>query len=189
MAFWTSPYSEPKRAHRFILRLPGLIDVSEEHTYAEYLAKTCTKPSYSLTSTEHKFLGNTYYYPGTVTWNDVTVTIVNSLVPDGNKILYDALSQSGYLRPDAQLDALVEGSVGTVNKASALGALGQVSIDELTGIGDPAGTWTLQNAFITEAKFGDLDYASDELLNIDITFKYDWATYVAYTVITDVTED
>jgi len=185
MTFWTSPYSEPKRAHRFLLRLPNLVDASEEHAYADYLAKTVTKPAYSITSTEHKFLGNTYYYPGTVTWNDVVVTIVNSLVPDGNKILYDALQMSGYLKPDDQLRDLLEGAVGTVNKASALGALGQVQIVEMTGRGDTAGEWTLQNAFITEAKFGDLDYNSDELLNIDITFKYDWATYDAFTVITD----
>ena len=185
MTFWTSVYSEPKRTHRFLLRMPNLIDSSEEHQYQDYLAKTCTKPAYSITSTEHKFLGNTYYYPGTVTWNEVVVSIVNSLLPDGNKILYDALELSGYLRPDQQLADLREGAVGTVNKASALGALGQVQIDELTGTGDTAGRWTLQNAFITEAKFGDLDYNSDELLNIDITFKYDWATYEAFTVITD----
>jgi len=177
MAFWTSANSEPKRQHRFILRLPNLIDVSEEHSYAEYLAKSVTKPSFQVSETPHKFLGNTYYYPGTVEWQTCDAVIVNSLTPDGNKVLYDALMKSGYLLPDQQLDALVEGVVGTVNKSSALAALGQVEIDELTGGGDVAGRWKLQNAFITSVKFGDLDYSGDDLLNIDITFRYDWATY------------
>ena len=183
MAFWTSAASEPKRQHRFILRLPNLIDSSEEHSYAEYLAKSVTKPSYTVGETPHKFLGNTYYYPGTVEWQAIDASIVNSLTPDGNKILYDALANSGYLKPDLQLDALQEGTVGTVNKASALAALGQVEIDELSGKGEVAGTWTLQNAFITNAKFGDLDYSGDDLLNIDITFRYDWAEYRSFAIV------
>ena len=189
MPFWTSALSEPKRQHRFILRLPNLVDDSTEHAYQEYLAKTFTKPSYAVTTTEHKFLGNTYYYPGTVTWGDCACSLVNSLTPDGNKILYDALSKSGYLRPDVQLAALIEGNISTVNKASALSALGQVEVDELTGKGEIAGRWKLQNAGSLDAKFGDLDYSGDDLLNIDITFKYDWATYEAFTVVTDPTVD
>jgi hypothetical protein len=185
MPFWTSALSEPKRQHRFILRLPNLVSADEEHAYAEYLAKTFTKPSFTVSSTEHKFLGNTYYYPGTVSWNDCAASLVNSLSPDGNIILYDALSKSGYLKPDEQLDALIEGNVGTVNKASALAALGEVEVDELTGKGEIAGTWKLMNAFILDAKFGDLSYEGDDLLNIDITFKYDWATYVSYAVVTE----
>ena len=184
MPFWTSPLSEPKRQHRFILRLPNLVSEDKEHAYQEYLAKTFTKPSFTVSSTEHKFLGNTYYYPGSVLWNDCAASLVNSLSPDGNKIIYEALMKSGYLKPDDQLDALIEGNVGTVNKASALQALGQVEIDELTGTGDIAGTWKLQNAFILDSKFGDLDYAGDDLLNIDLTFKYDWATYESFDIVT-----
>ena len=33
------------------------------------------------------------------------------------------------------------------------------------------------NAFITGAKFGNLDYAGDDILNVSVTIKYDWATY------------
>ena len=185
MPFWNLASSEPRRAHRFLLNLPNLAADDTASTYQEYLCKTVTKPSYTIGETEHKFLGNTYYYPGSVLWNDCAASIVNSLSPDGNKIIYDALMKSGYLKPDDQLDALIEGNVGTVNKSSALAALGQVEIDELTGTGDIAGTWKLQNAFILDAKFGDLDYAGDDLLNIDLTFKYDWATYESFTVVTD----
>lgn len=185
MPFWTSPLSEPKRQHRFILRIPSLIDLSTDHSYQEYLARTITKPSYTITETPHKFLGNTYYYPGTVSWETCTATIVNSLTPDGNKVLYDALSKSGYLFPDEQLQRLVQGDPGTVNKSSALGTLGQVEIDELTGKGEVAGRWKLQNAFITSAKFGDLSYDGDDLLNIDLIFRYDWATYETFTIVAE----
>ena len=183
MAFWTSALSEPKRQHRFILRLPNLKTSDGTMAYAEYLAKTVGKPSYSISETPHKFLGNTYYYPGTVTWDPVSATIVNAVDPDGNQLLYDALRNSGYLLPDQQDQRVnnntgeVTDAISTVNKYSALSALGTVQIDELTGQGQILSSWRLKNAFITAAKFGDLDYNGDEVLNIDITFRYDWATY------------
>ena len=38
--------------------------------------------------------------------------------------------------------------------------------------------WTLWNAFITDAKFGDLSYGDDELTQVDLTLKYDWARVI-----------
>ena len=181
MAFWTSPFSEPKRKHRFILRIPDLIVPNgplEGQAFPEYLAKSVTKPSYTVGTTDHKFLGNTYYYPGAVTWNDVTAVIVNSTTPDGNQLLYSALQQMGYLKPDIQEDIFNSNlDPSTPNKAAALATLGQVEFEELSGTGGTLGTWKLQNAFITNVTFGDLDYADEALLDINIQFKYDWATY------------
>ncbi len=181
MAFWTSPLSEPKRKHRFILRIPDLIVPDgplEGQAFPEYLAKSVTKPSYTVGTTDHKFLGNTYYYPGAVTWNDVTAVIVNSTTPDGNQLLYSALQQMGYLKPDIQEDIFNNNlDPSTPNKAAALATLGQVEFEELSGTGGTLGTWKLQNAFITNVTFGDLDYAGEDLLDIQMTIKYDWATY------------
>ncbi|MEK9768558.1 MAG: hypothetical protein VW683_06515 [Betaproteobacteria bacterium] len=181
MAFWTSALSEPKRKHRFILRIPDLIVPNgplQGQAFPEYLAKSVTKPSYTVGTSEHKFLGNTYYYPGAVTWNDVTATIVNSVAPDGNELLYQALQQMGYLKPDIQEDVFNQGlPPSTPNKAAALATLGQVQFEELSGTGGTLGTWKLNNAFITNVTFGDLDYADEALLDITIQFKYDWATY------------
>ena len=178
MAFWTSALSEPKREHRFILRLPDLIDVDQEFAYAEYLAKSVTKPSYTVGSTPHKFLGNTYYYPGIVEWNEVTAVIINSVSPDGNKVLYDALVKMGYLKPDSQEEIFLNNlAPSTPNKLAATRTLGRVQIEELSGEGGTLGTWKLNNAFLTSAKFGDLSYDTEGLLNIDMTFRYDWATY------------
>ena len=185
MPFWSQESSEPRRAHRFLLNLPGLGSDDDSRSYQQYLCRTVTKPAYTLSEVEHKFLGNTYYYPGAVTWDPVSVTIVNALDPDGNAILMTALYNSGYLDPQQQsaffgaggdTPALSVGP-GTPNKSDALEALGDVIIRELDGGGKGIGEWRLQNPFITNAKFGDLDYASEDLLNIDITFRYDYALY------------
>lgn len=190
MPFWTSALSEPKRSHRFLLYFPNLVSQNGEYSYQPYLAKDVTKPAYAVTSTPHKFLGNTYHYPGSVTWGPVTANIINAVNPDGNQILYDALIKSGYLLPPTQLEAFDNPAQapGTVNKAMAVDALGNVVIHELSGQGSLVGMWTLQNSFITDAKFGDLSYDNDNLLNITLTIQYDWAEYSAGPAIAASTE-
>lgn len=178
MAFWNLPSSEPKRQHRFMLHLPNLASANNEFTYTQYLARSVTKPAYTVGTAPHKFLGNTYYYPGIVEWSEVTANIVNSIAPDGNALLYDALTGMGYLRPDIQeLAARREIAPQTPNKEGAVRTLGIVEIEELSGAGATVGTWKLNNAFITGASFGDLTYDTEEILNIEIKMRYDWATY------------
>jgi len=161
-----------------MLHLPNLASANDEFTYEQYLCRSVTKPSYQVGSTPHKFLGNTYYYPGIVEWNEVTANIVNSINPDGNALLYDALVGMGYLRPDIQeLAARREISPATPNKDSAVTTLGIVEIEELSGAGATVGTWKLNNAFIIAASFGDLTYDTEDILNIEIKMRYDWATY------------
>jgi len=173
-----------------LLTLPNLASANGAFTYQQYLAKSATKPSYQVGATEHKFLGNTYYYPGVVTWQPVSVVLVNAVNPDGNQILYDALVNSGYLKPDVQQDVFLSPSQApsTVNKAAAVRVVGDVIIEELNGEGGLVGTWTLNNSFITDAKFGDLNYDNDTLLNIDITFRYDWAEYVSGAAVAAATD-
>ena len=188
MAFWNSAQSEPRRAHRFLLSIPNLTVAGAtggEVKYEQYLCRTVTKPSYTISEVEHKFLGNTYYYPGAVTWNTVQATLVNAVNPDGNKLLFAALYQSGHLDPNQQAAifnstlGLPEGTIapGTLNKADSLSAFGDIQIKELGPKGKAIGVWELKNPFLTNVTFGDLDYASEELLNLELTFRYDFALY------------
>ncbi len=49
-------------------------------------------------------------------------------------------------------------------------------IEQMDGTGKTFRTWTLVNSFITSVNYGDLDYSSDELVSIEITVAYDYAT-------------
>jgi len=177
MAFWNLAASEPKRQHRYLINFTNLT-TEDGSTYQEYLAMTAGTPGYTISPVTHRFLGNEYHYPGTVSWDAISVTIVNSVDPDGNALLYAALMKSGYLTPDEQAGAFNTGDpVGTINKADALAALGDVIIRELDGEGGVVGVWTLNNAWIDSTKFGDLDYSGDGILTVTMSLKYDWATY------------
>jgi hypothetical protein len=42
-------------------------------------------------------------------------------------------------------------------------------------VGDKVEQWTLKGAFITSANFGELDWASNDPLSIELTLTYDFA--------------
>ena len=172
--FWSSATTEPKRAHRFLVSfdLPS-------GTSTQIFARTFQKPAYTIGVTEHQFLDKTFYYPGRVSWNEITMQFVNSLDPDMDLELQTILLLSGYQLPT---DVATGGSVtnaATVNKQNAVGALGGgVRVSELDGNGLTIGTYDIHNPFITSVSYGTLDYASEDLLTVDINLRYDWATYL-----------
>ena len=63
-----------------------------------------------------------------------------------------------------------------MSKASAAGALGAINITQYDGAGVALETWTMHNAFLSEVKYGDLAYGEDDLTEVSIVIKYDWAS-------------
>ena len=60
MTFWSEAALQPKRNFRWLLRF-GDGGGNEEIVW---WAKTVTVPSYDVSETEHDFMDNKYYYPG-----------------------------------------------------------------------------------------------------------------------------
>ena len=172
MAFWNNAAIETKRSHRFLLQfeLPG-------GTTTQIYAKKAAKPAFEVGETPHKFLGNTYYYPGAVTWQDVAVTLVNAATPDFDALLQILLESSGYVNPDNVSSTGNVDNGGTVNKFNATLALGSVLIKEIDGDNNPLGYYELHNAWVKTVNYSELNYDSEDLMTVDVTFRYDWATY------------
>ena len=63
----------------------------------------------------------------------------------------------------------------TMSKAKATTALGQIQIQQIDGNGEAVETWTLWNAWIKDVKYGELDYDGDEMTDVEIELRYDWA--------------
>ena len=171
MAFWSDNFSadatlkDPKRKFRFIVTVTGV--TGEPNIW---YAKTAAKPSFTIAAAEHKYLNHTFYYPGSVTWNDVAMTFVDPGEPDAASTFVDIIQAGGYHPPANSSD------LATMTKASACEKLGVVTVSALNGSGVVIEQWTLNNAFITDMKFGDLEYGGDDLTEISVTFKYDWAS-------------
>tara|TARA_R100001510_G_C7636644_1_gene194722 strand:- start:157 stop:756 length:600 start_codon:yes stop_codon:yes gene_type:complete len=165
MTFWTEASVEPKRKFRWLLYLSGM---------PQFIVKSVKKPAFKVGTTPHQFLNYEFHYPGSVKWDPVSMVIVDPVNPDSAASLYKILEAAGYVIPTDYAEAAPK----TVSKAAMVEALGnEVKIVQLNPEGDVAiETWTLKNPQIESVEFDQLDYSSDELLNITIGLKYDFAT-------------
>ncbi len=172
MPFWTTDHSadpalnDPKRKFRFKVAFGNIGSDAGVLWYA----KTATKPSFQIAAAEHKYLNHTFYYPGSVTWQDVTVTLVDPVDPDMAATMTDIVATGGYTIPAGYAN------METISKAKAATALGAVTVSQIDSAGNELETWTMHNCFITEVKYGDLEYGGDDLTEISLTMKYDWAS-------------
>ena len=93
MTFWYDSQIQPKRAYRFLLSVVGA-----NNSIKQFLIKKVSKPSFTISESEHKYLNHTFYYPGKVTWNEVTFTIVDVVddVDNGTAAVMRMLEGSGY---------------------------------------------------------------------------------------------
>jgi len=168
--FWSNSALEPKRQFRFLLQLSPI---------ESYLITKVNRPSFEIGESEHKFINHSFYYPGRVTWNTVSFSLVDAVMPDSTGILMKMLMASGYRFPTNS------NVTRTISKAEATAAVGNVLINVI-GSGDqvdptsPGGeileTWTLKNPWIKNVSMGDLSYDSDDIISMDVELRYDWAT-------------
>ena len=164
--FWTSPNRDPKRAYRFT------VSVSSIEGGGIWYAKSATKPKFSVTSTEHKYINHTFHYPGRVEWENVTITLVDPVDPNAASAAAKILQDSGYYIPGDE-----NAPFTTVNKKDAIGALGRVTIRQIgESDTDVLETWVLNNAWIEGVSFSDLSYDDEELSTVELTVRYDWAS-------------
>lgn len=172
MAFWGESLSataqDPKRKFRFKVMFGKDNEIV-------WWAKSVDKPKMSVDPTEHKFMGHTFKFPGSVKWEDINLTLVDPVTPDAAQRTLKILSNAGYVFPESgYVDASTK-AMTTMNKAKAVDALGVFQIVQLDAEGKAVETWTLHNAFFLSVAFGDLSYDSDDLSDITLGIMYDWA--------------
>jgi hypothetical protein len=114
-------------------------------------------------------------------WEEISMTLVDPVDPDASKTMLDLIELSGYVPPSNFLnDELGRGTnsnVVTFSKKAATSAVGgRVYIHTINEVGAPIETWSLYNPWIKSVNFGDLDYEADDLVNVELTMRYDWAT-------------
>lgn len=178
-SFWGDRSFEPKRQFRF------LVDFDLGDMQLNFSAKGIDRPSYTIGEQSHQFFNHTFYYPGRITWNTVTLTLVDAITPGAADKLYGYLFDIGIQDPTG--GTLESVTATTITKASATNALSAVKIREIGSL-DPdkegkamlsgiQGEWELINPFITEVNFGAHSYDSDEMVEISVTLRFDWARY------------
>jgi hypothetical protein len=166
--FWSDHLGDdPKRAYRWILQVGSI---------PAYVLKKCSKPSFAVTETPHKFINHTYYYPGRVEWNTVTMTLADPVQPDMASTISNIIWNSGY-HPAQTFPRLGHVELETMSKRKSVNSLGQeLQIVQIDDMGHAIETWKLINPWVKDVKFGELDYESDDLTNVELEVRYDWAS-------------
>lgn len=171
---WGDITREPKRTNRFILVADGL---------NAFTVQDVTLPKLDVGEAKVDFVSHQFWYPGKVTWQDVTMTLVDAIDPNSSDMIMQIIRQAGYQFPvtdgleDPELEA---GSpyVTSFSKQLFNIATGEVGIRTIDFMGDGIDEWWLRNAWIKNVSPGDLTMAEANILNIKLTFKYDWAEYI-----------
>lgn len=164
--FYSDMFSEPKRSNRFLFYLND-IEV--------YEVKSVDKPKFNVATVEHKFGQHRFRWPSSVTWDDVSVTLVDATGPDGKGSalakVANRLVEAGYRPPTSFANATTY-----MSKAKMVTAIGVPRIVQVDADGLPLEEWKLHNAFIINAGFGTLSYDGDEIMTITLSLSYDYAT-------------
>lgn len=179
MAFWSdTQVADPKRQHRWIVD----ISAPEVKGYIQYVCKSVAKPKMTVGETEHKFINHTFYYPGGVTYEPITITMVDPANPSSTQALYDLIQVSGYRLPNqiqnfSPQDGPGNLDVSTISKRKGVGALLGCKISQMNGDGQLIEEITLNNAWIKSVDFGgDLSYENEDLVEISLELRFDFFT-------------
>ena len=163
MTFWTESTLSPTRQFRFKV---------SNGSGGWWWASSCSKPSYDINTEEYKLINHKYKYPGVLTWNDITLTIVDT----GDKTfeLYNKLQFTGY-QPFGQ--GIAGDGISKSLSAANLRNGSDFLIDQIDADGSLVEQWKLVNPFIKSTNFGELDYSSDDLVKLELVISYDYAEF------------
>ena len=126
-----------------------------------FMIKTAKKPSINFGEVVLDHMNVKSYFKGKGEWQPIDLTLHDPISPSGQQTVMEwvrlhhesVTGMDGYKKQYAKDCTIVE-----------------------TGpLGDKVGQWTLKNAWITSADFGDLDMASEDPQEISLTLRYDFA--------------
>tara|TARA_R110000851_G_scaffold67234_4_gene151903 strand:- start:1590 stop:2153 length:564 start_codon:yes stop_codon:yes gene_type:complete len=166
--FWSDVKTEPKRRYRFTL---GFSKKGLDTEVPLWTVKTAAKPKATVSTIEHQFMDHIFKYPGRVTWDPITITLVDPVDPDLSWQFLDILGQGGYKFPTTSTIA-----AKSLSKKAIHDAIGDVIIRQIDDKGTEIERWRLKNPFLTSVDFGGtLDYSSDEMNEVTVEITFDWA--------------
>lgn len=142
---------EPKVSNRFILSVEGI---------PSFLIKASARPQVSFGDIVIDHMNVKRKLKGKAEWADISMTLYDPIVPSGAQAVIEwiRLSHESVTGRDGYADFYKK----------------DVTIDVLGPVGDKVEQWVLKGAFISSANFGTLDWATDGIVNIEVTLKYDY---------------
>ena len=145
---------EPLRRNRFLLRFPSDLGIME------WWVNKAGRPNITQEAKPIPFMNTETYVVGRYKWSAINVTLKEPIGPSASQAIME------WVRLHSE-------SV-TGRQGYAAGYKRDVILEMLDPTGVCVSKWILKNAFITSAKFDDVDYGSDDLSSCDITLQMDY---------------
>jgi hypothetical protein len=143
---------EPKMKNRYIMEIDGI---------ASYLIKTANRPSISFEVVTLDHINVKRKLKGKGEWQDIEITLFDPIVPSGAQQVME------WVRTSHESITGRDGYADFYKKDLDIYMLGPV--------GDKIENWKIKGAFINNAVFNDLDWASNDPSEITLTLSYDYA--------------
>lgn len=151
--FWDNAYSwEPKKQHQFVMIVSGI---------PAYLIKASAKPSMTNGEIALDHINVQRYVKGKSVWNSISVTLYDAIVPSGAQAVMD------WVRMHHESATGRDGYSSYYKK--------EIKLRQLSPLGEIIEEWILNGAFIVDSNFGSVDWSSEDVVNIEMTLRYDWA--------------
>jgi hypothetical protein len=144
---------EPKVKNRFIFEIDGV---------PSYICKAGKRPSIKFEVITMEHINLKRKLKGKGEWEDITITLYDPIVPSGAQAVMEwiRLSHESLTGRDGYAEFYKK----------------DVNLYMLGPVGDKIEQWTIKGAFINQATFGDLDWATAaEASTIEITLSMDYA--------------
>ena len=143
---------EPKLKNRFIMTIDGV---------PAYTIKTANRPQITFEEVELNHLNVKRFIKGKGTWQTLQFTMYDPIVPSSAQAVMEwvRLSHESVTGRDGYADFYKK----------------DLTINVLGPVGDIVEEWTLKGAWVQDATFGDLDFATSDPAEITLTLKYDYA--------------
>jgi len=143
---------EPKLKNRFIMQIDGI---------PAYMIKTANRPQITFDEVTLEHMNVTRYVKGKGRWQTLQCTLYDPIVPSAAQAVMEwvRLGHESVTGRDGYSDFYKK----------------DVTFHVLGPVGDVVEEWTLKGAWIQDATFGDLDFASSDPVEATLTLRYDYA--------------
>jgi hypothetical protein len=143
---------EPKVKNRFILTIDGI---------PSYTIKTANRPQITFEEVVLEHMNVKRYVKGKGEWAELEMTMYDPIVPSAAQAVMEwiRLSHESVTGRDGYSDFYKK----------------DVTINVLGPVGDKVEEWTLKGAWVKSANFGELDFTSNDPVDISVTLRYDYA--------------
>ena len=143
---------EPKQTNRFILYIDGI---------PSYMVKGMSAVNLAQTAVPLNHINVQRFVKGKTTWSTIDLTLFDPITPSGAQAVME------WVRLHHESATGRDGYSSFYKK--------EISLRQLSPLGEVIEEWILHGTYIQSAKFGDLDWATEDPVEISLTLRFDWA--------------